>query len=34
MNLLLVAWKNLRRKRIRSVLTVGGVAIAVAVLVR
>jgi putative ABC transport system permease protein len=33
MSLLLVAWKNLRRKKIRSVMTVSGVAIAVAVLV-
>jgi len=32
-NLFLVAIKNLRRKKIRSVLTIGGVAVAVAVLV-
>lgn len=33
MNTLSIAYKNLRRKRIRTALTVGGVAIAVAVLV-
>jgi len=33
MNLLSVAFKNLKRKRIRSFLTIGGVSIAVAVLV-
>jgi len=33
MTILSIAWKNLRRKRIRTVLTVGGVAVAVAVLV-
>lgn len=33
MNLISVAFKNLKRKKIRSVLTIGGVAIAVAVLV-
>jgi len=33
MNIISVACKNLKRKRIRSVLTIGGVAIAVAVLV-
>jgi len=33
MNIISVAYKNLKRKRIRSALTIGGVAIAVAVLV-
>ena len=33
MNFFMVAFKNLKRKKIRTVLTVGGVAIAVAVLV-
>lgn len=33
MNTLSIAYKNLKRKKIRSVLTIGGVAIAVAVLV-
>jgi len=33
MKLFILAYKNLKRKRIRSFLTIGGVAIAVAVLV-
>jgi putative ABC transport system permease protein len=33
MNIVSIAYKNLKRKRIRSVLTIGGVAVAVAVLV-
>ena len=33
MNTLAIAYKNLKRKKIRSALTIGGVAIAVAVLV-
>jgi len=33
MNIISIAYKNLKRKKIRSVLTIGGVAIAVAVLV-
>jgi len=33
MNIISIAYKNLKRKRIRSVLTIGGVAVAVAVLV-
>jgi putative ABC transport system permease protein len=33
MNVISIAYKNLKRKRIRSVLTIGGVAVAVAVLV-
>ena len=33
MRFLLLAFRNLKRKRIRTILTVGGVAIAVAVLV-
>ncbi len=33
MNIISIAYKNLRRKRIRSILTIGGVAVAVAVLV-
>jgi len=33
MNIISIAYKNLKRKRIRSILTIGGVAVAVAVLV-
>lgn len=33
MNILSIAYKNLKRKRIRTILTVGGVAVAIAVLV-
>jgi putative ABC transport system permease protein len=33
MNTVSIAYKNLKRKKIRSALTIGGVAIAVAVLV-
>ena len=33
MNVISIAYKNLKRKKIRSALTIGGVAIAVAVLV-
>jgi putative ABC transport system permease protein len=33
MNIISIAYKNLKRKKIRSVLTIGGVAVAVAVLV-
>ena len=34
MKIISVAYKNLKRKKIRTALTVGGVAVAVAVLVR